>query len=81
VRIKAGLALGLRLTEPTSERPVTNSPADAAAIGGKLVAGKKINLTGVRAPEECVKGDNYNSMLDELKLSDIHIQEKVSWQA
>ncbi len=80
MRIKAGLALGLQLTEPIGERSVINSPADAVAIGGKLVAGKKINLTGVRA-EECVKGENYNSMLDELKLSDIHIQEKVSWQA
>ena len=62
----------------TGMQRVTGFPA---AIGGKLVAGKKINLTGVRAPEECVKGENYNSMLDELKLSDIHIQEKVSWQA
>ena len=32
VRIKAALALGLRLTEPTGERPVINSPADAAAL-------------------------------------------------
>ncbi len=64
--------------EFTGMQRVTGFPA---AIGGKLVAGKKINLTGVRAPEECVKGENYNSMLDELKLSDIHIQEKVSWQA
>jgi len=32
VRIKAALALGIRLHEPTGERPVINSPADAAAL-------------------------------------------------
>jgi len=32
VRIKAALALGIRLHEPTGERPVVNSPADAAAL-------------------------------------------------
>ena len=32
VRIKAALALGLRLHEPVGERPVINSPADAAAL-------------------------------------------------
>lgn len=32
VRIKAALALGLRLTEPSGERPVINSPSDAAAL-------------------------------------------------
>ena len=32
VRIKASLALGLRLTEPAEERPVINSPGDAAAL-------------------------------------------------
>ena len=32
VRIKAALALGLRLNEPVGERPVINSPADAAAL-------------------------------------------------
>jgi DNA repair protein RadC len=32
VRLKAALALGLRLTEPTGDRPVINSPADAAAL-------------------------------------------------
>jgi saccharopine dehydrogenase-like NADP-dependent oxidoreductase len=59
----------------TGMQRVTAFPA---AIGGKLVAGKKINLTGVCAPEECVKGTNYRSMLDELELSDIHIKETVS---
>jgi DNA repair protein RadC len=32
VRIKAALALGLKLHEPTGERPMINSPADAAAL-------------------------------------------------
>jgi DNA repair protein RadC len=32
VRIRAALALGLRLHEPTGERAVINSPADAAAL-------------------------------------------------
>jgi lysine 6-dehydrogenase len=61
----------------TGMQRVTGFPA---AIGAKLVAGKKIALTGVRAPEECVIGTNYTFMLDELELSDIHIKEKVSWQ-
>jgi lysine 6-dehydrogenase len=60
----------------TGMQRVTGFPA---AIGGKLVAGKKINLTGIRAPEECVTGANYQYMLDELAKQDIHIKEKVSW--
>jgi DNA repair protein RadC len=32
VRLKAALALGLKLHEPTAERPLVNSPADAAAL-------------------------------------------------
>ena len=32
VKIKAALSLGLRLCEPPAERPVVNSPADAAAL-------------------------------------------------
>jgi DNA repair protein RadC len=32
VRIKAALALGIRLHEPTGERPMINNPADAAAM-------------------------------------------------
>jgi DNA repair protein RadC len=32
VRLKAALALGLKLHEPSEERPVINSPADAAAL-------------------------------------------------
>ena len=32
VKIKAALALGLRLCEPREERPIVSSPADAAAL-------------------------------------------------
>jgi DNA repair protein RadC len=32
IRLKAALALGLRLCEPREERPVINSPANAAAL-------------------------------------------------
>jgi DNA repair protein RadC len=32
VRLKAALALGLKLHEPSEERPTINSPADAAAL-------------------------------------------------
>ncbi len=32
VKLKAALALGLRLCEPNEERPVVSSPADAAAL-------------------------------------------------
>ena len=32
VRLKAALALGLRLYEPGEKRPIVNSPADAAAL-------------------------------------------------
>lgn len=59
----------------TGMQRVTGFPA---AIGGKLLAGNKIPLTGVRAPEECVRGENYTSMLAELDLRDIHIKEVIS---
>jgi DNA repair protein RadC len=32
VRLKAALALGLKLSDPAEERPVVNSPSDAAAL-------------------------------------------------
>jgi len=32
VRLKAALSLGMRLYEPAKERPIINSPADAAAL-------------------------------------------------
>jgi saccharopine dehydrogenase-like NADP-dependent oxidoreductase len=60
----------------TGMQRVTGFPA---AIGGKLVAGHKIDLTGVRAPEECIRDGNYQSMLEELKLSNIQIKETISW--
>ncbi len=59
----------------TGMQRVTGFPA---AIGGKLVAGKKIGLTGIRAPEECIRGETYKAMVAELAKQDIHILEKVS---
>lgn len=52
---------------------VTGFPA---AIGAKLVAAGRVDLKGIRAPEECVVGDNYTWFLEELKKKDITIQEK-----
>ena len=43
---------------------VTSFPA---AIGAKLLGMGKIDLTGIRAPEECITGENYTWFLDELK--------------
>jgi len=43
---------------------VTSFPA---AIGAKLIGMGKIDLTGIRAPEECIAGENYLWFLDELK--------------
>jgi saccharopine dehydrogenase-like NADP-dependent oxidoreductase len=51
---------------------VTSFPA---AIGTKMVAAGKIKLTGIRAPEECITGDLYTSMLADLKKVDITIEE------
>lgn len=60
----------------TGMQRVTGFPA---AISGKLLADKRIGLTGIRAPEECIIGENYESMIDELKLSNIHVKERISW--
>jgi lysine 6-dehydrogenase len=60
----------------TAMQRVTGFPA---AIGGKILAAKKVAITGVRAPEECITGENYQAMLDELALNGIYIKEKVSW--
>lgn len=60
----------------TGMQRVTGFPA---AIGGRMVAAKKIGLTGIRAPEECIRDENYKSMVDELALQEIHIKETVSW--
>lgn len=54
---------------------VTSFPA---AIGAKVVALGKIDLKGIRAPEECILGENYKFFLDELEKKNICIKEKVS---
>ena len=48
-----------------------------ACIGAKLVASGRLGLRGIRAPEECVAGDDYTWFLDELKQKDITIKETV----
>lgn len=53
---------------------VTSFPA---AIGAKLVASGKIDLKGVRAPEECITGENYKWFLQELEKRNICIKEKI----
>ena len=52
---------------------VTSFPA---AIGAKMVASGKIDLKGVRAPEECIVGENYKLFLEELEKKNICIKEK-----
>jgi lysine 6-dehydrogenase len=54
---------------------VTSFPA---AIGAKLIALGKTDLKGVRAPEECIYGDNYRWFLEELQDKNITIKEKLS---
>jgi lysine 6-dehydrogenase len=54
---------------------VTSYPA---AIGAKLLASGRLDLTGIRAPEECVFGENYGWFLEELKRKKITIQERCS---
>jgi saccharopine dehydrogenase-like NADP-dependent oxidoreductase len=54
---------------------VTSYPA---AIGAKLIGLGKVDLKGVRAPEECVLGENYHWFLDELADRNITIKEKFS---
>jgi lysine 6-dehydrogenase len=54
---------------------VTSFPA---AIGAKLVGLGKIELKGIRAPEECIHGGNYNWFLEELQERNITIKEKSS---
>lgn len=53
---------------------VTSFPA---AIGAKLVALGKTDLKGIRAPEECITGENYEWFLRELEKKDICIKEKI----
>ena len=52
---------------------VTSFPA---AIGAKVVASGKIDLKGIRAPEECITGENYKFFLEELEKKNICIKEK-----
>jgi saccharopine dehydrogenase-like NADP-dependent oxidoreductase len=52
---------------------VTSFPA---AIGAKLIGMNKIDLRGIRAPEECILGENYSWFLEELQQKDITIKEK-----
>lgn len=52
---------------------VTSFPA---AIGAKVVASGKIDLKGIRAPEECITGKNYKFFLEELEKKNICIKEK-----
>jgi saccharopine dehydrogenase-like NADP-dependent oxidoreductase len=48
-----------------------------AAIAAKMIGTGKINMRGIRAPEECFIGENYQTILDELNACDIHIAEEV----
>jgi saccharopine dehydrogenase-like NADP-dependent oxidoreductase len=51
---------------------VTSFPA---AIGAKLIALGRINLKGIRAPEECILGENYHWFLEQLEEKNITIKE------
>lgn len=53
---------------------VTGFPA---AIGAKMIGTDRINLRGIRAPEECFIGGNYQFLLDELSACDISIAEDI----
>ena len=52
---------------------VTSFPA---AIGAKLIGLGRTDLKGIRAPEECIRGENYLWFLDELLDKNITIKEK-----
>jgi saccharopine dehydrogenase-like NADP-dependent oxidoreductase len=54
---------------------VTSYPA---AIGAKLIGLGKVDLKGIRAPEECVLGENYQWFLNQLVEKNITIKEKFS---
>lgn len=60
--------------EFTAMARVTGFPA---AIGAKMIGTGKINLRGIRAPEECFIGENYQFLLDELSACDIRIAEDI----
>jgi saccharopine dehydrogenase-like NADP-dependent oxidoreductase len=52
---------------------VTSFPA---AIGAKLVGMNRVDLKGIRAPEECILGANYTWFLEELQEKNITIKER-----
>ncbi|MGE5465006.1 MAG: saccharopine dehydrogenase C-terminal domain-containing protein [Syntrophothermus sp.] len=52
---------------------VTSFPA---AIGAKLVGLGRVDLKGIRAPEECIHGENYTWFMEELQDRNITIREK-----
>jgi saccharopine dehydrogenase-like NADP-dependent oxidoreductase len=54
---------------------VTSFPA---SIGAKLVASGKLDLKGIRAPEECILGEDYRWFLEELEKKNITIKERCS---
>lgn len=54
---------------------VTSFPA---AIGAKLIGLGKVDLKGIRAPEECILGENYLWFLEQLQDKNITIKEKFS---
>jgi lysine 6-dehydrogenase len=54
---------------------VTSFPA---AIGAKLIGLGRVDLKGIRAPEECILGENYAWFLEELMDKNITIKEKIS---
>jgi len=60
--------------EFTAMARVTGFPA---AIGAKMIGAGRINLTGIRAPEECFIGENYQFLIDELSEYDINISEEI----
>jgi lysine 6-dehydrogenase len=53
---------------------VTSFPA---AIGAKMIGAGRFSQRGVRAPEECVVGENYALFNEELKKVNITISEKI----
>ncbi|MFN2304449.1 MAG: saccharopine dehydrogenase family protein, partial [Anaerolineales bacterium] len=60
--------------EFTAMARVTGFPA---AIGAKMIGTGRIDLRGIRAPEECFGGENYQFLLDELSTCDIKIAEDI----
>ena len=58
----------------TAMARVTGFPA---AIGAEMIGKGKIDQRGIRAPEECFVGDNYQFLLAALDACGIHIAEDV----